>query len=162
MLLLDDVDNIGMKGDIVEVKRGRGRLDLIPNKLAVYATKENLIKHGIDPERLKEDNTPKVPLNVLKFLQKHQIVLWKPPINNVVHHDSLPNEDGNPGRWLITVHDISEYFFRRASLKVPVTCLNIVECSDNVIRTLGQYTVQVTLNNKVTVDVPLIVKDRIE
>ncbi|XP_066935728.1 large ribosomal subunit protein bL9-like [Clytia hemisphaerica] len=148
LLLLEDVENIGMRHDIVEVKRGIGRWDLIPNKLAVYATEENLVKLGMDPNRLKEDNSIKVPLNVLKYLQKHEIKLVTPQTSDL---------DQN---WLISLHDISEYFFRAGRLRVPVTCMNVTESMDNVIREVGKYTVQVTLNNTITVDVPLVVTER--
>ena len=149
MLLLKDVENIGMNDDIVEVKRGVGRWNLIPNKLAVYATEENLLKYGMDPKRLKEDTSLKVPLNVMKFLQNHEITLVPPSIVGV------PDDT-----WVVTLHDVSEYFYRRASLRVPIDCMNIIECEDNIMRSVGKYTVQVTLNKSVTIDVPLALNER--
>ena len=127
MLLLDDVENIGMRHDVVEVKQGIGRWNLIPNKLAVYATEENLVKLGMDPDRLKEDNSLKVPLNVMKYLQKHKIKFVTPVLKSP--------DDG----WIISLHDISEYFFRAGKLRVPVTCMNITESTDNVIRDGSKY-----------------------
>ena len=49
---------------------------------------------------------------------------------------------------------------RSGCLRVPVSCMNISESKDNVIREIGDYTVQVTLNNTVAVDVPLRMKER--
>ena len=149
MLLNEDVENIEMKDDIVEVKRGIGRWNLIPNKKAVYATEENLNKHNLDPSRLLDDTSVKVPLNVLKYLKNHQINLVTPYTKN------LPEST-----WVVTLHDISEYFMRSGCLRVPVSCMNISESEDNVIREIGDYTVQVTLNNTVAVDVPLRMKER--
>ena len=151
MLLTEDVENIGMKHDIVEVKRGIGRWNLIPNKKAVYATEENLVKHDLDPSRLQEDTSVKVPLNVLKYLKKHHINLVTPFTKD------LPEST-----WVVTLHDISEYFMRSGCLRVPVSCINISETEDNVIRETGDYTVQVTLNNTITVDVPLQINERPE
>ena len=149
MLLVEDVEDVGMKHDIVEVKRGIGRWNLIPNKLAVYATEENLIKHDIDPSRLQDDTSVKVPLNVLKYLKKNKVNLVTPYTKD--HPEST---------WVVTLHDISEYFMRSGCLRVPVSCMNITESEDNVIREVGDYTVQVTLNNTVTVDVPLRMVER--
>jgi len=149
LLLLQDVDNIGMKDDIVEVKRGIGRWNLVPNKLAVYATEENLLARGIETSRLKEDSSAKVPLNVLKYLKNHEIKLVTPY-----------TKESPVDQWVITLHDVSEYFHRIANLRVPVSCMNITECDDNVIRTMGSFNVQVTLNKTITVDVPLVVNKR--
>lgn len=41
VILIQDVQNLGKMGDSVNVKAGYGRNFLIPNKLALYASKEN-------------------------------------------------------------------------------------------------------------------------
>lgn len=151
MLMLDDMEDIGMRHDIVEVKRGVARWNLIPNKQAVYATEENLIKQNLNPDRLKEDTSVKVPLNVLKYLKKQHINLVTPYM-----------KDAPGSSWVITLHDISEYFMRVGCLHVPVSCMGITDVQDNVIRQVGDYTVQVTLNKTVTVDVPLTLVERVE
>ena len=150
LILLEDVDKIGMKGDLVNVKRGVGRNKLIPNKLAIYATEENMTKHGIDPESLDDSTSTKVPMNVVKFLKEHHINLVTPLIEGI--------PEGH--NWIITRHDIAEYFHRRAYLQVPVTCINIVDCEDNIIRDTGSYIVEITINNVVTIPVALNVKER--
>lgn len=42
VILIEDVKNLGLQGEIMEVKNGLGRNYLIPQKLAVEATKANL------------------------------------------------------------------------------------------------------------------------
>lgn len=42
VLLREDVDNLGLRGQVVKVRTGYGRNYLIPQKLAVPATKGNL------------------------------------------------------------------------------------------------------------------------
>mmetsp|Transcript_17246 Transcript_17246/g.16576 ORF Transcript_17246/g.16576 Transcript_17246/m.16576 type:complete len:192 (+) Transcript_17246:136-711(+) len=45
VILLDDVENRGERGEIVKVKRGYARNLLIPRKRAAYVTEDNRIKH---------------------------------------------------------------------------------------------------------------------
>ena len=42
LLLLEDVDNVGRKGDLVKVRPGYARNFLVPQQIAVVATKEAL------------------------------------------------------------------------------------------------------------------------
>mmetsp|Transcript_14037 Transcript_14037/g.44675 ORF Transcript_14037/g.44675 Transcript_14037/m.44675 type:complete len:204 (-) Transcript_14037:1058-1669(-) len=46
IIMLQDVDGLGMKNDIVEVRHGYGRNKLIPERLATYATRENIERLG--------------------------------------------------------------------------------------------------------------------
>ena len=45
VILTDNLDNLGLRGDLVEVKNGYGRNYLIPRGLAVLATKSNQKRH---------------------------------------------------------------------------------------------------------------------
>lgn len=42
VILLQDVDKVGKKGEVVDAKSGYARNYLLPNKLAIEATKSNL------------------------------------------------------------------------------------------------------------------------
>ncbi|XP_065647775.1 large ribosomal subunit protein bL9m [Hydra vulgaris] len=139
MLLLQDVEGLGMKEDVVEVKRALGRNNLIPNKLAIYATPENLLNNGIDPSILKKSGGSKVPSNVIKYLKKSAIKLF------------APSDDD----FLITRHDVAEYFLRHSNLYVPVYCMRIRETENDIIVKLGTYILDVTVNSCVTVQVSL-------
>ena len=152
LILLDDVESIGLKGDLVEVKRGRGRNDLIPNKLAAYATVENMEKFGIDPNNIDENTASKVPQNVLKYLKGREINLVTPLLDDT--------RDNSRDNWIITRHDIAEYFDRHAHLHVPIHCMKIVDSDDDIIKKIGPYVVNVTINNVITVPVSLHVRKR--
>jgi large subunit ribosomal protein L9 len=54
MVLKEDVNNLGYRGDEVSVKAGFARNFLYPQKLAVYATPENRIKYKVDRESQDE------------------------------------------------------------------------------------------------------------
>jgi large subunit ribosomal protein L9 len=58
VLLREDIDHLGARGDIVRVKAGYARNDLLPRKLAVQATASNVKQ--IEQERaalLKKEAT---------------------------------------------------------------------------------------------------------
>lgn len=147
MILTEDVNKIGFKGDVVKVKRGIGRHVLIPNKLAIYGTEENLVNNGYDPKKIKEETTAKVPMNVVAYLKKHVIKLTVP--ENEEAHEATKD------LWFITRHDLSEYFWRHALLHVPMNKIVIKDVSDNIIQEVGDYTIEITINNILTVPVPL-------
>lgn len=46
VILLEDVDNQGVAGECVKVKRGFARNYLVPKRMAVYMTEENRLKHA--------------------------------------------------------------------------------------------------------------------
>ena len=56
IILLSDVDALGLKGDVVDVKRGYARNYLLPRKLAEVATKGRVAEvQRIDAERAKHE-----------------------------------------------------------------------------------------------------------
>lgn len=48
IVLLQDYDTLGMKGEVIKVQPGHGRNLLIPQKIAAYATKENRELYAIE------------------------------------------------------------------------------------------------------------------
>jgi len=53
LILIQDVDNVGNEGDVVDVKPGFGRNFLIPQKLAVTFSKSQLKQ--VEEKRSNED-----------------------------------------------------------------------------------------------------------
>ncbi|MCF7873222.1 MAG: 50S ribosomal protein L9 [Candidatus Omnitrophica bacterium] len=67
ILLDNNMEKLGKEGDVVEVKDGYGRNYLIPNKLALLATKANLKKvDQLKQERTKKEEKQKQSLMDLK------------------------------------------------------------------------------------------------
>ncbi|MFO8053084.1 MAG: 50S ribosomal protein L9 [Candidatus Omnitrophota bacterium] len=67
ILLDNNMEKLGKEGDLVEVKDGYGRNYLIPNKLALPATKANLKKvDQLKKERNKKEEKQKQSLVALK------------------------------------------------------------------------------------------------
>jgi len=63
VILLQDIDKLGKKGDIKEVADGYARNLLIPNKMAVLASKSEIIK----AEEQKKINTEKAEKELVLF-----------------------------------------------------------------------------------------------
>ena len=54
IILKDDVENLGRKGDIVEVSRGYGRNYLIPKRLAIEVTSSNVKMIQIEQQAIRK------------------------------------------------------------------------------------------------------------
>ncbi len=68
VILLQDVENLGKEGDVVEVRRGYARNYLFPKKLAVEATPANLLQ--LEAVRRKKAMAEEKELTEAKTLQK--------------------------------------------------------------------------------------------
>lgn len=69
VLLKQDVEKLGRKGDIVNVARGYGRNYLIPRRLAVEVTPENEKQVEMERQALLK-KVEKEKLSALEFIQK--------------------------------------------------------------------------------------------
>ena len=77
VILLEDVKNVGKKGEIKDVKPGFARNSLLPKNLAIEASKENLKAWEEEQQRLKEldEQNTKEAEEMKKDLEKEVIKL---------------------------------------------------------------------------------------
>jgi large subunit ribosomal protein L9 len=142
VLLREDVDNLGARGEVVKVKSGYARNYLLPRKLAVQATSGNV--RQIEAERaalLKKEARERasaegqaslmggVKLNFERKVGEHGLLYGSVTAMHIA--DALKEKGYEIDR-------------RRVHLSEPI-------------KETGEYTVAVRLHREVTVDIPVTV-----
>ena len=136
IILLQDVQGTGKKGEIKEVKDGFARNSLIPKGVAVEATRANLnlleqkkasIQHKLDTERQNAENTA-------KLLKEKTIKI-------------IAKAAGEDGRLFgsVTTKDIAAAL-QKEGIALDKKCLKII----GEIKTYGTYEVEAKLYSGVT------------
>ena len=142
VLLREDIDNLGARGEIVKVRAGYARNYLLPRKLAVQATTSNVKQ--IEQERaalLRREATERAgaeaqagQMNALRLTFERK----------VGEHGMLYGS--------VTSMDIQEalkekgYEFDRRKITLP-----------EAIKETGEFTVKVRLHREVNVEIPVVV-----
>jgi large subunit ribosomal protein L9 len=142
VLLREDIDDLGARGEIVRVKAGYARNYLLPRKLAVEATASNVKQ--IEQERaallrkeakergsaeLQAANMGRLSLNFQRRVGEHGMLYGS-----------------------VTSMDIAEalkergYEVDRRRIRLP-----------EAIKEVGEYSIQVRLHREVNVDIPVVV-----
>lgn len=144
VLLREDIDDLGARGEIVKVKAGYARNYLLPRKLAVEATASNVKQ--IEQERAallkkeaKERSTAEGQAEQMRRLSLNFA-------RRVGEHGLLYGS--------VTSMDIAEAL-RERGYEVDRRRINLREA----IKEVGEYTVGVRLHREVTVDIPVVVSD---
>lgn len=140
VLLREDIDNLGARGEIVRVKAGYARNYLLPRKLAVEATASNVKQ--IEGERAalakreaKERSTAELQANQLKNLN----LKFERKVGEAgVLYGSVTSMD--------IAHELQSQGYeidrRKIVLREPI-------------KRFGNYTVPMRLHRDVTVDIPV-------
>ncbi|KAL1772408.1 39S ribosomal protein L9, mitochondrial [Sigmodon hispidus] len=140
LILTQSVDEIGVRGDLVSVKKSLGRNKLLAQGLAVYASPEN--KKLFEEEKLlrQEGKLEKIQTRegetTVKFLRScHLEVGMK---NNV--------------KWELNPEIVARHFFKNLGVVVAPHALKLPE---EPITRWGKYWCDVTVNGLDTVRVPM-------
>jgi large subunit ribosomal protein L9 len=142
VLLREDVDNLGGRGEIVKVKAGYARNYLLPRNIATLATKGNIKR--VESERsalLKKVATEKATADA-QAEQMSSITL------------SFERKAGEHGVLFgsVTSMDIAEAL-QAKGYEIDRRKINLKEA----IKETGEYTVPVKLHREVTLNIPVIV-----
>ena len=140
VLLREDIDNLGARGEIVRVKAGYARNYLLPRKLAVEATTNNVRqiegeKAALAKREAKERGTAELQASQL---QKLTLKFERKVGEAGVLYGSVTSID--------IAHELKEQGYeidrRKIVLREPI-------------KRFGSYTVPVRLHREVTVELPI-------
>lgn len=144
VILMEDVKSLGKKGDIVKVNDGYARNFILPKKLGVEATKQNLydlkVKKDAEDRRLQE------------ILVEAKELAKKLETSTV----NLKIKAGEGGKTFgsISTKEIAAALNEQAGLELDKKKIQLSE----PIKNAGSYTVGVKLHPKVTVELKVVVE----
>ena len=147
LILSEDVSNLGLRGEMVHVKRGYGRNFLLPKGKAVYATQENISKYNTVEKRLlvPKRGTAKVKMDQ-KFVGGTEFLIRFLKGKRV----RVEQEDRESG-WSIHESQLSTALRKQLQLHVPLDCIVLSQ----PITSFGSTNFQVNLDDGTTLSIPV-------
>ncbi|MDO4803643.1 MAG: 50S ribosomal protein L9 [Lachnospiraceae bacterium] len=145
VLLLEDVKNLGKKDDIVNVSDGYARNMLLPRKLAVAATANNM-----KDVALKKKNEARLEAEKLKEAQEFADDLAEKSVTVGIKVGTGGKAFGS-----VSAKEIADAAKDQLGVELDRKKMNLKA----PIRELGEHTVQVRVHPKVTADLKVIVKE---
>lgn len=143
ILLREDIDNLGGRGEIVKVKAGYARNFLLPNRLASLATKGNI--NQIEKERTALLNRAS--------LERDAAVEQAERMKDVALAFERRAGEGGALFGSVTSMDIAEAL-RAQGFEIDRRKINLKDA----IKETGDFTVNVKLHREVTLQVPVTVR----
>ena len=147
IILLEDVENIGRKGEIKEVKNGLARNFLIPKKLAIIATSGN-IKTAQDQLQSQKNKDVKILDDAREIGTRLENLQISIPVK-VGEEDKLFGS--------VTSQNISDLLNEKG---FEISKKDIV--LDDPIKSLGNFDIPIKLHPELTVNIKLDVVKEIE
>ena len=144
VILLQDVNKLGKKGDVVKVNDGYARNFILPKQLGLEATEKNLkdlaIQKAEEEKRQQEIYEEAVALG--KELEKQKVTL------------QIKGGEGGKTFGSITAKEISQGLKDQTGIEIDKKKLVLADA----IKTAGAFKVGVKLHPKVTVDLNVAVE----
>ena len=144
VILLQDVNKLGKKGEVVKVNDGYARNFILPKKLGLEATEKNLkdlaIQKAEEEKRQQEIYEEAVALG--KELEKQKVTL------------QIKGGEGGKTFGSITAKEISQGLKDQTGIEIDKKKLVLADA----IKTAGTFKVGVKLHPKVTVDLNVMVE----
>lgn len=147
VILIEKIENLGNKGEVVSVKRGYARNYLIPRDYAIYATPSNMKRLGSIQEELKvaeekrllelkklAENIASIKLAFVRKVDEHGSMFGSVSENDLVH---ALKEKG------VDVH--------RSTLQM-----------EHHIKELGEHTVAIRLHKDIVANLSFVVEKEAE
>ena len=139
VILLENIDNVGKKGETREVKEGFGRNFLIPRRLAIPATRGNI-------KNLQEHARKLIDL---KEREVKSAEATKKRLDEAVL--TIKHKAGQDGKLFgsVTVKELAEAIKKAADIEVDRKSIKL----DEPIKMTGAYSVEVQLEKGITAQV---------
>ena len=141
ILLREDVDNLGGRGEVVKVKAGYARNYLIPNSLAMVATKANIKQVEAEREGLLKKAAEEKSTATMQGEQMQSI-------GTLV----FERKSGEHGILYgsVTTMDIADAL-KAKGYEIDRKRISV----EDTIKELGDYTAKIKLHRDVTIDLPI-------
>ncbi|MCD6471862.1 50S ribosomal protein L9 [Candidatus Aerophobetes bacterium] len=146
IVLMQDIEHLGKKEEIVEVSDGYGRNFLLPKKIALQATPAN-IKQLEEKKRTVQEKKEKGKLKALKIAKKLKGAKL-----------TIERELGKEGKLFgaVTSHDIAQEIEKKFHLDIDHRKINLEE----PIKVIGIEKVSLKLHPEVRIEVEVEIKKR--
>lgn len=146
VILLEDVKNVGKKGDVVKVNDGYARNVLIKKKLGLEATGKNL-----NDLKLKKANDDKIAAENLEAAKELGAKIENSKI-------IIPIKMGSGGKSFgsVSSKEIAEEVKKQLELDIDKKKVQLKDA----IKTTGEYDVKIKLHPKVTASLKVIVEGK--
>ncbi|MHA7109818.1 50S ribosomal protein L9 [Sunxiuqinia elliptica] len=138
IILLQDIQNLGSKDDLVTVKDGYGRNYLIPNKMAIVATEsaKKVLAENTKQRAHKEAKLKEEALTLAEKLQGKQVV--------------IATKTSATGKIFGSVNTIQlAEAINKKGFEIDRKQIKIAE---DTIKEIGKYTAKIKLHKEVVVD----------
>ena len=146
VILLEDIKNIGKKGQIINAKDGYARNYLIPKKLAIEATETNI--RNLEAEKRRKEEKENELLQEARALEEE---LMKKTI-------VIKAKTGEHGKLFgsITTKEISDVLEKEHKITIDKKKFDLEE----PIKSVGEYKVRIKLHPQVNAELKVIVTEK--
>lgn len=146
VILLEDVKNVGKKGALINAKDGYANNFLFPKKLAIEATPTNL--KNLENAKKKQEEKE---MEIFQEAKKLEEELMKVTI-------VIKTKAGENGKLFgsITTKEIAEQLEEKNGISIDKRKFEL----DEIIKSVGEYTVRIKLHPKVVAKIQVIVTEK--
>ena len=141
IILLQDVKSLGKKGDIVEVNQGYARNMILPKKLGVEATPQNL-----NDLKLKNQNDEKIAAENLAAAEQLKAELAEKKITCTMKVSANGKTFGS-----VSSKEIAEIIKKQLNIDIDKKKIIL----DDPVKSIGGYNIKIKLHPQVTAELML-------
>ncbi|TWH46590.1 MULTISPECIES: 50S ribosomal protein L9 [Sporomusa] len=144
VILQQEVKKLGKKGDIIEVSEGYARNYLLPQKLAIMATANNV--NNANLQKVAEERKKERALDEAKLLAAQMTKITV----------SIPVKMGEGGRLFgsVTAKDIADALVKEHKLELDKRKIELKDA----LKSLGTFTVPIKLHPEVSTQIQVTLK----